>query len=270
MTTLIRSIAEWQDLRRTLGDDLGLVPTMGNLHEGHLSLLQRSREETAVSVLSIFVNPTQFNNGDDYVHYPRTLEQDLLLAEKAKVDYVFAPVSQDMYPDGYVYQVTEVELSEQLEGVFRPGHFTGMLTIVLKLLMLARARRAYFGEKDYQQVELVRGLTQAFFLETEIVTCPTIRNEFGLPHSSRNRRLTPEQYQKAQDFPALFHSALSCEEIKKQLMEKGFAVDYVEEYHGRRFAAVKLGEVRLIDNILTPSRRAGEGSFVNNQESVLS
>ena len=269
MTKLIRSISEWQALRADLGADLGFVPTMGNLHEGHLSLLQRSREETAVSVLSIFVNPTQFNNGDDYVHYPRTLEEDLLLAQKAKVDYVLAPDSRALYPDDYAYQVNEVEFSEELEGAFRPGHFTGMLTIVLKLLLLARAKRAYFGEKDYQQVELVRGLAQAFFVDTEIITCPTIRNEFGLPHSSRNKRLTPEQYQQAKEFPALFHSSLPCEEIKKQLEEKGFAVDYVEEYHGRRFAAVKLGEVRLIDNILAPLLQAEQQSSVINQESEL-
>jgi pantoate--beta-alanine ligase len=269
MTQIIQTLSEWRELRRNLDHDLGFVPTMGNLHQGHLSLLERAKAETKISVLSIFVNPTQFNNGDDYVHYPRTLEQDFLLAQKAKVDYVFVPSFQEIYPDGYAYQVNEVEFSETLEGAFRPGHFTGMLTIVLKLLMLAQAKRAYFGEKDYQQVELVRGLTQAFFIETEIVTCPTIRNEFGLPHSSRNKRLTPEQYELARHFPALFHSALSCEEIKRQLEEKGFAVDYVEEYYGRRFAAVKLGDIRLIDNILV-SPSTGESSFVNLKGSQVS
>ncbi|HSW70572.1 MAG TPA: pantoate--beta-alanine ligase, partial [Gammaproteobacteria bacterium] len=223
----------------------------GNLHAGHLSLLQRSKAETAVSLLSIFVNPTQFNQANDYVHYPRTLEADLALAEEAKVDYVLLPRYQDLYPDDYAYQLREVKFSEQLEGSYRPGHFSGVLTVVLKLLLLAQAKCAYFGEKDYQQVELVRGMVQAFFIPTEIISCPTIRNEFGLPLSSRNKRLTSEQYQQAQHFPALFHSKLfSCEEIKKQLQELGFAVDYIEEYDGRRFAAVKLGEVRLIDNIV--------------------
>lgn len=249
MTKIIQTCSEWQALRSNLGEDVGFVPTMGNLHEGHLSLLERSRQETAVSVLSIFVNPTQFNHANDYVHYPRTLTQDLAWAQKAGVDYIFAPSYQDLYPDNYAYQVNEVEQSEVLEGAFRPGHFTGMLTVVLKLLLLVRARRAYFGEKDYQQVTLVRGMVNAFFITTEIVICPTIRNKFGLPHSSRNRRLTREQELRVRAFPAIFHSAISCEEIKKQLQEKGFVVDYVEEYDGRRFAAVRLGEVRLIDNV---------------------
>lgn len=252
MTQLIQSIAEWRALRPTLSDELGLVTTMGNLHEGHLSLLQRSRAENAISVMSIFVNPTQFNNANDYVHYPRTMEQDLEWAKKARVDYVLAPRYADIYPDDYAYQVQEVETSEHLEGAARPGHFTGMLTIVLKLLLLARAKRVYFGEKDHQQLHLVRGMAQAFFLETEVVGCPTVRNESGLPLSSRNNRLTAEQYQLAQHFPAIFHTALSCEEIKNKLQEKGFEVEYVEEYHGRRFAAVRLGEVRLIDNVPSP------------------
>jgi len=249
MTQVIQSVSAWQALRPTLGEDLGFVPTMGNLHEGHLSLMEHSCKETAISVLSIFVNPTQFNNANDYVHYPRTLDHDLDLAKKAGVAYVFAPLYQELYPDDYAYQVSEVEASEVLEGAVRPGHFTGVLTVVLKLLLLVRAKRAYFGEKDYQQVQLLRGMTQAFFMNTEIITCPTIRNEFGLAHSSRNKRLTVAQYQQARHFPALFHSTLSCEEIKNQLQDKGFAVDYVEEYDGRRFAAVRLGDVRLIDNI---------------------
>jgi len=249
MTTIIKSLAEWQALRPTLGDDLGFVPTMGNLHEGHLSLLQRARKENAVTLLSIFVNPTQFNQANDYVHYPRTLESDIALAEQAGVDYVLAPPYAEIYPDDYAYQLSEVEFSEKLEGAFRPGHFTGMLTVVLKLLMLARASRLYLGEKDFQQAVLIRGMTHAFFIPTTIVVCPTIRNEFGLPHSSRNQRLTPEQYQAARHFPEIFHSDRDCAAIKKNLEEKGFAVDYVEEYDGRRFAAVRLGEIRLIDNI---------------------
>ena len=253
MTTIIKTLEQWQALRATLSTDIGFVPTMGNLHQGHLSLLQRARAENASSVLSIFVNPTQFNNANDYVHYPRTLEEDLKVAEEAKVDYVFVPAYQTLYPDDYAYQVVEEELSETLEGAFRPGHFSGMLTVVLKLLQLVQAKRAYFGEKDYQQLALIRGMVKAFFIPTEIHGCATIRNEFGLPLSSRNSRLTQEQYRLAQDFPAIFHAKLSCADIKKQLEEKGFAVDYVEEYDGRRFAAVRLGDIRLIDNILEES-----------------
>jgi pantoate--beta-alanine ligase len=249
MTKVIKSLAEWQALRPSLGDDLGFVPTMGNLHEGHLSLLRRAQKESKVTVLSIFVNPTQFNSANDYIHYPRTLEADVALAESVGVDYVFAPPSEELYPDSYGFQVSEVEFSELLEGRFRPGHFTGMLTIVLKLLLIVAPKRLYVGEKDFQQAILIGGLTRAFFINTEVVICPTVRNEFGLALSSRNSRLTPEQYEQARLFPSLFHSNLPCEDIKKQLEEKGFAVDYVEEYDGRRFAAVKLGEVRLIDNI---------------------
>lgn len=249
MTRLIESVAEWQALRATLQGEVGFVPTMGNLHIGHLSLLQRSRQENDISLLSIYVNPAQFNNANDYVHYPRTLDKDLDLAKQAQVDYALAPSYADMYPDDYTYQVSEVDMSQTLEGVYRPGHFTGMLTIVLKLLLLARARRAYFGEKDYQQLQLVRGLVRAFFLGTDIVACSTVRNETGLPLSSRNNRLTPEQYQLAQYFPAVLHSSLSCEDIKNKLLAHGFEVEYVEEQGGRRFAAVKIGDVRLIDNI---------------------
>src|SRR5438128_360788 len=123
MTTLIRTIAEWRTLRADLKQSVGFVPTMGNLHQGHLSLLQKSREENDISVLSIFVNPTQFNNANDYVNYPKTLEQDAELAQKAKVDYIFVPPYKEIYPDDYAYQVSECEFSEQLEGEFRPGHF---------------------------------------------------------------------------------------------------------------------------------------------------
>lgn len=249
MTQVISSLAEWRKLRASLSGDLGFVPTMGNLHQGHLSLLEKARAENESTLLSLFINPTQFNNKNDFEHYPKTLEQDLALAEKAGVDYVLHPQVQDLYPDDYSYQVSETKLSLPREGASRPGHFTGMLTVVLKLLLLAKAKRAYFGEKDYQQLQLVKGLVQAFFLDTEIIPCPTIRNDFGLPLSSRNSRLSPEQLEQVRHFPAIFHSQASCEEITERLSEQGFAVDYVEEYDGRRFAALKIGELRLIDNI---------------------
>ena len=146
---------------------IGFVPTMGNLHQGHLSLLERCCTENDISVLSIFINPTQFNNKNDYTNYPQTLEQDLALAEKAKVDYILMPTYSELYPDDFAYQVSETKISQELEGKFRPGHFTGMLTVVLKLLLLVKAHRAYFGEKDYQQLQLIRGMAKSFFLETE-------------------------------------------------------------------------------------------------------
>lgn len=249
MTVLIQSLEQWRALRKSLQGKLGFVPTMGNLHQGHLSLLERACAENQVTLLSLFVNPTQFNNAKDYELYPKTLEQDLQWAEQAKVDYVLLPPYEELYPDAFSYQVTENKLSLPREGACRPGHFTGMLTVVLKLLMLAKADRAYFGEKDYQQLELVKGLAQAFFIDTDIIACPTVRNDFGLPLSSRNSRLTPEQFEQVRHFPAIFHSGRPCEEIIKELEQQGFAVEYVEEYDGRRFAALRLGELRLIDNI---------------------
>lgn len=249
MTRVIQSLAEWQALRQGLPQNVGFVPTMGNLHEGHYSLMERCRRENTVSILSIFINPTQFNHANDYVHYPKTFAADIDLAQIAKVDYVLAPDYAALYPDDYHYQVNETGYSQAMEGRSRPGHFTGMLTVVLKLLLLVRAQRAYFGEKDYQQLTLVRGMVKAFFLNTEIIACPTMRNDFGLPYSSRNNRLSPTQYQQARQFPVIFHAALTCEEISRQLTAQGFVVDYVEEHDGRRFAAVRLGEIRLIDNI---------------------
>jgi len=246
---IIKSLAEWQALRKNLRHSLGFVPTMGNLHPGHASLLQASARENECTLLSIFINPTQFNNQDDFQNYPQTLAQDLALAEESKADYVLLPTYEELYPDNYHYQISELELSQTLEGAFRPGHFTGMLTVVLKLSNLAEAQRAYFGEKDYQQLQLIRGLSQAFFIKTQIIGCPIIRNEFGLALSSRNNRLTPEQWRQAPYFPAIFHSKQSCAEISAQLEEKGFKVDYVEEGQGRRLAAVWLGDIRLIDNI---------------------
>jgi len=173
-------------------DELGLVPTMGALHEGHRSLIQRSRRENARTLVSIFVNPTQFDDATDLAAYPRTLQQDIALLAAEGVDYVLIPRPEQLYPDGYRYRVTETQDAKMLEGVHRPQHFDGVLTVVLKLLLIARAHRAYFGEKDWQQLQLVRGMAGAFFLQTEIVPCPTVREQSGLAVSSRNARLTPE------------------------------------------------------------------------------
>ncbi len=253
MTKIIESLKEWQLIRKKLSHDtvdLGFVPTLGNLHAGHESLLQRSQRENSITVLSVFVNPTQFDNKNDFKNYPRTLDQDVLTAEKNGIDYVLAPDFTALYPDNYAYKIVNADMSSPLEGAFRPGHFDGVLTIVLKLLLLVKPTHTYFGEKDYQQLTLIKGLAKAFFLETEIVECATVRNEFGLPLSSRNSRLTEEQYRLAQWFPKIFHSGESCENIKKQLIQKGFTVDYVEDYERRRFAAVRLADIRLIDNIV--------------------
>lgn len=240
---VFHDVQEWRTFRRHFGGTLGFVPTMGALHAGHLSLVDRSRKENDHTLVSIFVNPTQFNDPKDFQNYPQTLDQDLKLLEK--VDYVLAPNAQQMYPQGYHYKVSEDEVSKILEGAHRPGHFDGMLTVVLKLLNLANAHKAYFGEKDFQQLQLIQGMAQEFFLPTEILACPTRREADGLAMSSRNQRLTPEQRAQASQFPQL----LQNQEAAQQLEKAGFAVDYVEEWRGRRLAAVRLGDVRLIDNI---------------------
>jgi len=250
MTKLVKTIEKWRKIRKSLGNKtLGLVTTMGNLHEGHVSLLRRSVLENDVSVISCFVNPTQFNNTKDFEHYPKTLSEDLMIADKIGVDYFFMPEYSALYPDDFQYSVSENSISRRLEGQHRPGHFEGMMTVVLKLLQVIKADRAYFGEKDYQQLQLVKGMVEAFFVDTEIVGCPTIRNAFDLPLSSRNGRLTEEQLEISRYFPKYFHSGKTCEEITQSLEEKGFEVEYIQEHQGRRFAAVRLGDVRLIDNI---------------------
>jgi len=184
------SLDDWRAARAVLGmTRIGFVPTMGALHAGHASLLARSVAESEYTVLSIYVNPTQFNDAGDLARYPRTLEQDLALAESLGVDAVLLPRYEALYADGYRYRLDEMTFSRTLCGAHRPGHFAGVLTVVMKLLNLVRATRAYFGEKDYQQYLLIRDMCAAFFLDTEIVPCATLREPDGLAMSSRNMLL---------------------------------------------------------------------------------
>jgi pantoate--beta-alanine ligase len=176
---------------------IGLVPTMGALHEGHLSLLRRAREETDIVVESIFVNPTQFGPDEDLAAYPRDLDRDLNLSERAGVDVVFAPEPRDVYPEDYRTFVNVEKLSEALCGSFRPGHFRGVATIVLKLFHIVRPHRAYFGKKDFQQLVLIRRMTEDLNLDVEIVGCPTLREPDGLAMSSRNVYLDEEDRESA-------------------------------------------------------------------------
>lgn len=252
MAEIIRTVAEWQSLRsahRLAGRSVGFVPTMGALHEGHLSLCRRARKEHAIVLVSIFVNPTQFDEAHDFQAYPRTLDADVATLATAGVDVVFAPSVAEMYPNGTRYTVVENEFSRELCGAHRPGHFSGMLTVVLKLLQIAGAEAAYFGEKDYQQLLLVRGLCEAFFIHTSIIGCPTVREPDGLAMSSRNARLTAAERALAPRFHATLVSAATTAEARDQLMAAGFDVDYVEDREGRRFGAVRLGRTRLIDNV---------------------
>jgi pantoate--beta-alanine ligase len=231
------------------GVALGLVPTMGALHAGHTSLIKRARADNDRVVMSLFVNPTQYDDPADLESYPRTFEADLEKAEAAGADIVLAPASADLYPDDYRFRVTESPLSQRLEGVHRSGHFDGVLTVVLKLLNIVRPHRVYFGEKDWQQLQLVREMVDALFVETEIVTCPTVRENDGLAMSSRNV-LLPERHRRLA--PQL-HSVLAAggpvEEMASTLEAAGFDVDYVERWNDRVLGAVQIGKVRLIDNV---------------------
>jgi pantoate--beta-alanine ligase len=222
---------------------------MGALHEGHLSLLRRSRSENDRTLVSIFVNPTQFDDPADLARYPRTIEDDLRLLRAEGTDFVLLPREEDLYPDRYRYRVIETEDSRVLEGAHRPGHFDAVLTVVLKLLQIASAHRAYFGEKDWQQLRLVRGMAEALFLPTAVVACPTVREPDGLAVSSRNRRLSASDRGKAGEFYRALVSAPTPDDARRLLAGNGFAVDYIEDWDGRRLGAVRLGGVRLIDNV---------------------
>ena len=247
---IVTKIDEWQAIRKSLsGKTIGFVPTMGNLHAGHVSLCERARRENAVTVVSIFVNPTQFNQASDFNNYPRTLDHDVSVLKQHAVDFVFVPDAASMYPDQYQVQVTETDLGNELEGEYRPGHFNGMLTVVIKLLNLVQAARAYFGEKDYQQFLLVKKMVDALFIPTDIIPCETVRAADGLALSSRNSRLNDAEREYAAHFPRLLHGMLSTDDIAAQLSALGFKVDYIAEKWGRRLGAVWLGDVRLLDNI---------------------
>ena len=251
MIRVFHSIDEWRRDQRAqqTRPTLGFVPTMGALHEGHLSLVRRSTSENAQTLVSIFINRMQFDNASDFTNYPRTVDEDIAMLEKAGVDFVLVPTEDDLYLDAYGYRVSETEYSRRLEGEFRPGHFEGVLTIVLKLLHIADASKAYFGEKDWQQLVLVRGMADAFFLPTQIVGCSTVRERDGLAMSSRNRRLSPADRAKAARFYEMLRSLSPASAVRRALTDEGFVVDYVQDDHQRRHAAVRLGGVRLIDNI---------------------
>lgn len=245
------SLADWRALRggtELAGRSIGLVPTMGALHAGHRALLARARADNDSVVLSIFVNPTQFNDPGDLAKYPHTLEADLALAA-GLADHVIVPAAEELYPDHYAYRVTEQKLSRRLEGEHRPGHFDGVLTVVLKLLNVVQPARAYFGEKDWQQLRLVEGMVRALLVPVAIIACPTEREPDGLALSSRNRRLSPAARERAALFPHILRSASTAAAATKTLQASGFEVDYVVDEAGVRLGAIRTENVRLIDNV---------------------
>ncbi len=235
--------------------DVGFVPTMGALHKGHESLIRRSVAESNITVVSIYVNPTQFDNQRDLAVYPNTLAEDKAILEDLGVDVLLMPTFEQIYPDGFRYQVSESEFSRELCGAHRDGHFTGVLTVVMKLLNIVRPARAYFGEKDFQQYQLIKDMARTFFLDVEIVPCEIVRESDGLALSSRNLNLDACAREKAPLIHNLITGNITDDEIARRLEIAGFDVDYVQSRYGRRFAAAKVGEnpvVRLIDNVPLP------------------
>jgi pantoate--beta-alanine ligase len=242
------------ELRAALGAlapdaEIGLVPTMGAFHDGHLALLRAAREENGTVVASLFVNPAQFAAGDDLDRYPRDADRDAALAEEAGVDVLFAPTAEEMYPPGFATWVEVEGISDVLEGRFRPGHFRGVATVCLKLFILVRPRRAYFGQKDAQQVEVVRTLVRDLALDLEIRVVPTVRDADGLALSSRNGYLSPADRERALALPRAL--ATGDPELARRELA-GLDVDYVEVAPFDPpvlAAAVRLGSTRLIDNV---------------------
>jgi pantoate--beta-alanine ligase len=266
---------------RHAGDDIGVVPTMGALHAGHDSLVARARRENQRVIATVFVNPAQFGPNEDFDRYPRPFDQDRARLEALGVDAIFHPPVDQIYPPAFKTRVNPGPLAEVLEGKSRPGHFAGVLTVVLKLFNLTQPKRAYFGQKDFQQVVLVRQLVRDFALPIRIVAVPTVRYPDGLAMSSRNAYLDPSQRQLA---PIVFQAiteaarAFTAGETEPARLEglardrltpaPGVAVDYVAVVDDTTLSrperaipgsvlavAVKLGTIRLIDNVVLGAQR---------------
>jgi pantoate--beta-alanine ligase len=247
---IFKSIDDWKIYRAGLQESpLGFVPTMGALHPGHLSLVEASLARDVVTVVSVFINPEQFDDKADFEAYPADDGKDVEILEKAGVAAVLLPDTAQIYADDYRFKVSEAEFSRRLCGAHRPGHFDGVLTVVMRLLNLVRPDNAYFGEKDYQQLQLIHDMVSAFFMPVNIVACKTVREADGLAMSSRNQRLNSRQRALAAGFYATLKSSRTVTEASQTLADLGFSVDYVEDIANRRLAAVQLGNTRLIDNV---------------------
>ena len=273
---LIHSVAEMASARSEVERPLGLVPTMGALHEGHLSLVRRARSENASVVVTIFVNPTQFGQNEDLAAYPRDPDRDLSLLEAEGADAVFMPPPEEVYPAGYDTWVSVERTSAPLEGASRPGHFRGVATVVCKLFNMVRPDRAYLGQKDAQQVQVIRRMNADLNLGVEINAMPTVREADGLAMSSRNAYLSPEQrraapvvYAALQAAQAKYNDGVRQAGTVREAMHRVLAAeplaqpDYVsvadpdtlaelELIDGPALAslAVRIGTTRLIDNVV--------------------
>ncbi|CAN1558798.1 PanC Panthothenate synthetase [Paracoccaceae bacterium] len=274
---ILQSVADLRAMARkwrAAGETIGVVPTMGALHDGHLSLARRARAECDRVITTVFINPKQFNNPEDLKKYPRTLEADDALLATVPVDAVFAPSVDEVYPDGFITNVTMQGVAQPLEGYMRPGHFDGVATVVTKLFGMTLADRGYFGQKDWQQLQVVLRLTRDLNLPVEVVGCETIRDPDGLAMSSRNVRLTVEGRVKApvlyaaitaaaQDIRAGHADRMAIREAAETMRAAGFErVEYIELRDAetlmpsddsrrtrRMLAAAWIDGVRLIDNI---------------------
>jgi pantoate--beta-alanine ligase len=273
---VVDTIAEMKVLRRRLAEPVGFVPTMGFLHEGHLSLVRQARAENTSVIVSIFVNPTQFGPGEDFEQYPRDTERDLALLDSAGTDLVFMPLAAEMYPEWFDSWVEVGALTRRLEGAVRPGHFRGVTTVVAKLFNIVQPTRAYFGQKDAQQAAVIRKMVADLDMNLAVITLPTVREPDGLAMSSRNTYLNPEQRRAA----TVLYRALSLArelwakgetsagEVRRQMaeliqQEPLVTIDYIsiaddgtlEELDRIKplaliSLAVRIGRTRLIDNIV--------------------
>ncbi len=219
------------DLRKQ-GKSVGLVPTMGALHEGHASLVRHSVKENDVTVVSVFVNPTQFNDKEDLKHYPRTLEADCALLEQIGADFVFAPSVEEMYPTPDTRQFEYPPVSTVMEGAHRPGHFNGVCQVVSRLFYIAKPDRAYFGEKDWQQIAVVKAMVKHLGIKVDIVECDIVREEDGLAMSSRNTRLTPEERQIAPNIYRVLKESLDFAKTHEVKETHDFVVNALNAIDG--------------------------------------
>jgi pantoate--beta-alanine ligase len=272
---VIETITEMRQARKKMAGSVGFVPTMGYLHEGHISLVKRAKEENLSVVVSIFVNPTQFGPKEDFKHYPRNAKRDLAMLEPL-TDIVFMPSDAEMYSEKYDTWVEVKDITERLEGAVRPGHFRGVTTVVNKLFNIVEPTRSYFGQKDAQQVTVIKKMVDDLNMNTEVVACPTVREKDGLAMSSRNTYLNPEQRRSAAVLYralvlalALFQqgetdSGVMRREMAELIEKEPLAnIDYIsvadagtlKEIHRIKLPAlvsmaVKFGKTRLIDNIM--------------------
>ena len=246
---IVRTVAELHEALDPAAE-IGLVPTMGAFHAGHLALFEAARAENDVVIVSLFVNPVQFDSADDLAAYPRDEERDARTAEEAGADVLFAPAVDELYPPGYQTWVEVEELSQGLEGAVRPAHFRGVATVCCKLFNLIRPRRAYFGQKDAQQVAVVRRMARDLNLDVEIRVLPTVRDPDGLAVSSRNVLLSAAERERALALP---RALATRDPARARELLDGMAVDYIEvaDFEPRVLAgAIRVGRTRLIDNVV--------------------